>query len=52
METGNRELNEKYLETLAKIFDVDWDEICIYVEYDYEKFEEEILRYFKKENGI
>ena len=36
METGNRELNEKYLETLAKIFDVDWDEICIYVEYDYE----------------
>ena len=39
METGNRELNEKYLETLAKIFDVDWDEICIYVESEYDKLE-------------
>ena len=40
METGNRELNEKYLEKLAEVFEVNKDEICIYVEYDYEKFEE------------
>ena len=39
METGNRKLNEKYLETLAKIFDVDWDEICIYVESEYDRLE-------------
>ncbi len=39
METGSRELNEKYLETLAQIYDVKVDEICIYVESEYEKLE-------------
>ena len=39
MESGDRDLNEKYLETLAKIYNVKMDEICIYVESEYDRLE-------------
>lgn len=38
-ETGSRKLNEKFLQRLADIYDIDFDEICIYAESDYDKLE-------------
>lgn len=38
-ETGSRELNETFLQRLADIYDIDYDEVCIYAESDYDKLE-------------
>jgi len=38
-ETGSRKLNETFLQRLAEIYDIDYDEVCIYVEADYDKLE-------------
>lgn len=38
-ETGSRKINETFLQRLADIYDIDYDEVCIYVESDYDKLE-------------
>lgn len=40
METGDRELTDKYLKSLSTIYDIDVEEIVIYEESEYSKIEE------------
>ncbi len=39
MENGNRELNELFLQRLADIYDIEFEEICVFVESEYDKLE-------------
>ena len=40
METGDRELTDKYLKSLSIIYDIDFEEIVIYEQSEYSKLEE------------